>query len=144
MNFNKLLLGGRLTKDPELRVTPGGTAITQFSVATSRKFKTDNQEREEVSFIDCEAWGKTGEAIAKYLSKGKPIFCEGRIKQDSWEDKTTKEKRTKLKMVVEIFQFVGSREDGGQTATAPAQQAADPTAPSFRKETAPADEDVPF
>jgi len=116
MNYNKFILGGRLTRDPELRVTPTGTAICQFSVATSRKFKTEGQaEREEVSFIDCEAWAKTGELIAKHFTKGKAIFCEGRIKQDTWEDKTTKEKRSKLKMVVENFQFVGSKDDVPRT-----------------------------
>ncbi len=123
MNYNKLILGGRLVKDPELRVLPTGTAITSFTVATSRKFKGgDGADREEVAFVDCEAWAKTGEAIAKHFTKGKAIFVEGRIKQDTWEDKTTHEKRSKLKMSVDSFQFVGSKEDGVQRPQEPASQ----------------------
>lgn len=140
MNYNRFILGGRLTRDVELRVTPQGTAIAQFSVATSRKFKdAQGGEREEVAFIDCEAWAKTGEAIAKHFTKGKAIFVEGRIKQDTWEDKTTKEKRSKLKMVVDNFQFVGSKDDG-----APRQeQSSQPryAAPAAQENL---DEDVPF
>jgi len=130
MNYNKLIIGGRLVRDPDLRVTPKGTAITTFSIAVSRKYKDDSGEKEETSFIDCEAWAKTGELIAKHFAKGKAIFCEGRLKQDNWEDKDTKAKRSKLKMVVENFQFVGSKEGGAvpQADQTPAD------APAFKKE----------
>jgi len=135
MNYNKLIIGARLVRDPEMRILPNGTAICQFSVAVSRKFKTDNQEREETSFIDCEAWAKTGELIAKHFSKGKAIFCEGRLKQDTWEDKDAKAKRSKLKMVVENFQFVGSKD----AAPSSEQAQAPSSAPSFKEES-PADD----
>lgn len=137
MNYCKLILGGRLVRDPEIRVTQQGTAICQFGVATSRKFKdASGAEREETTFIDCEAWGKVGEIIGKNFTKGKAIFLDCRIKQDTWEDKNTKEKRSKLKAVVENFQFVGPREDA---APKPQQQtsASAPTPGNI-------DEDVPF
>lgn len=112
MNYNKIMLGGRLTRDPEMRVTPKGTPICQFSMAVNREWKSESGEKQtEVSYIDCEAWGKTAETIAKYLKKGGDIFVDGRVKQDQWEDKNTKEKRSKLKVVVEQFQFVGGKKD---------------------------------
>lgn len=117
MNYNKTTIGGNLTRDPEIRVTPKGTAIAQFTIAINRKWKDESQqEREEVSFIDCEAWGKTGENIAKFFTKGRAILCDGRLKQDTWEDKNTKEKRSKLKVVVDQFYFVDSKEAGPKTA----------------------------
>ena len=92
-SLNKVLLMGNLTRDPELRTTPKGTAICQFSLAINRSFSLESGEkREEVLFVDCEAWGRTGENVAKYLSKGRPVHVEGRLKLDQWEDKNTKEK----------------------------------------------------
>lgn len=112
-NLNRVLLIGNLTRDPELRVTPKGTAICQFGLAISRSFKDDTgQTREEATFVDVEAWGKSGELIAKYCTKGRPLFVEGRLKFDQWEDKATQQKRTKLKVVLENFQFLGGREGG--------------------------------
>ncbi|MEY4488712.1 MAG: hypothetical protein RIQ79_1220 [Verrucomicrobiota bacterium] len=112
-NLNRVLLIGNLTRDPELRVTPKGTAICQFGLAISRSFKDESgQVREEATFVDVEAWGKQGETIAKYCTKGRPIFVEGRLRFDQWEDKTTQQKRSKLKVVLENFQFLGSREGG--------------------------------
>ncbi|OAM88352.1 single-stranded DNA-binding protein [Termitidicoccus mucosus] len=111
--FNKVILLGNLTRDPELRVTPRGTPICQFGLAVSRQYKDDTgQTREEANFFDIEAWGKQGELISKYMTKGRPIFVEGRLKYDQWEDKTTGQKRSKIKIVLETFQFVGSREGG--------------------------------
>lgn len=111
-NHNSVTIIGNLTRDPELRVTPKGTAICTFSLAVNRKWKNDaGQEQEEVSFIDCEAWEKAAETINKYVTKGRPLFVTGRLKQDQWEDKNTKEKRSKLKVVVGEFQFLGSRGD---------------------------------
>jgi single-strand DNA-binding protein len=122
-NLNLVQLMGNLVKDPELRVTPKGTAICTFSIAVNRKFKDDSGgEREEVLFADCEAWGKSGENIAKYCTKGRPLYVSGRMRLDVWEDKATKEKRSKLKVVVENFQFLGD----GQRAAAPAPQHAQP------------------
>lgn len=128
---------GNLTRDPELRVTPKGTAICQFSLAINRKWKSESgQESEEVLFIDCEAWGKSGENIAKYCTKGRPLFVAGRLKQDQWEDKTTKEKRTKIKVVVENFQFLGSQDKSDAPASAPKPASAAPGSTP--------DEDVPY
>lgn len=112
---------GNLTRDPELRVTPKGTAICQFSLAINRKWKDEGgQDREEVVYVDCEAWAKAGETIAKYMTKGRPLYVQGRLKLDSWEDKTTKEKRSRMKVVVEQFQFLGE----GRAAEAPRPAAA--------------------
>jgi single-strand DNA-binding protein len=120
MNYNKCIIAGRLVRDPESRVTPKGTAITQFSVAYGRKYKSDSgQEMEETSFFDCEAWAKTGELIAKHFTKGKAIFLECRAKQDTWDDKTSGQKRSKIKFVVDNFQFVGSKTDGAASGAAP-------------------------
>jgi len=150
-NLNKVMLIGNLTRDPELRVTPKGTAICQFSLAVNRKFKDESGgEREEVTYVDIEAWGKSGENIAKYCSKGRPLFVEGRLRLDQWEDKTTKEKRSRMKVVCDNFQFLGTGrsdsagEGGGETRYAtPAPRSASPraAAPAAQENL---DEDVPF
>ena len=142
-NLNKVMLIGNLTRDPELRQTPKGTAVAQFGLAVNRTFKgEDGQGREETTFVDLEAWGKQAEVIAKYLSKGKPVFIEGRLKLDQWEDKNGGGKRSKMRVVVENFQFLGARAqgDGGEER--------EPAGPPRRAEQ-PApdtgiDEDVPF
>lgn len=112
--LNKVLLMGNLTRDPELRVTPKGTPICQFSLAINRQFKMESGEsREEVIYVDIEAWGKQGETIAKYCTKGRPLYVEGRLRLDQWEDKNTKEKRSRMKVVLEQFQFLGDSRGGG-------------------------------
>jgi single-strand DNA-binding protein len=119
--LNKVLLMGNLTRDPELRVTPKGTSICQFSLAINRQFKMESGEtREEVTYIDVEAWGKQGETIAKYVTKGRPLYVEGRLRLDQWEDKNTKEKRSRMKVVLEQFQFLGDGRGGGGGGGAPA------------------------
>src|SRR3954466_12461682 len=112
-SLNKVMLIGNLTRDPELRVTPKGTAICQFGLAVNRQFKDESgATRDETTFVDIEAWGKQGETVAKYLTKGRPLFVEGRLKLDTWDDKTTGQKRSKMKVVLENFQFLGGREGG--------------------------------
>src|SRR4051812_4667708 len=112
--LNKVLLMGNLTRDPELRVTPKATPISQFPPAINRQFKMESGEtREEVTYIDVEAWGKQGETIAKYVTKGRPLYVEGRLRLDQWEDKNTKEKRSRMKVVLEQFQFLGDSRGGG-------------------------------
>ena len=121
-SLNKVMLIGNLTRDPELRVTPKGTAICQFGLAVNRQFKDESgATRDETTFVDIEAWGKQGETVAKYLTKGRPLFVEGRLKLDSWDDKTTGQKRSKMKVVLENFQFLGGREggEGGAPGAAP-------------------------
>src|SRR5882724_4261880 len=109
-SLNKVFLIGNLTRDPELRVTPKGTAICQFGLAVNRQFKDESgQTRDETTFIDIEAWGKQGELVSKYLSKGSPCMVEGRLKLDQWEDKTSGAKRSKLKVVLDNVQFLSSR-----------------------------------
>ena len=156
-NFNKVYLMGNLTRDPEMRVTPKGTAICQFGLAISRSWKDESgQTREETAFVDIEAWGKQGEVISKYCTKGRPLFVEGCLKFDQWEDKTSGQKRSKLKVVLENFQFIGNRADGGQGG--PGASAGEPSemtpgdappasrspakGPAVSKDTV--DEDVPF
>jgi single-strand DNA-binding protein len=113
-SLNKVFLMGNLTRDPELRVTPKGTSICQFALAINRKFKMESGEsREEVIFVDVEAWGKQGETIAKFVTKGRPLFVEGRLRLDQWEDKNTKEKRSRMKVVLEQFEFLGDGRGGG-------------------------------
>ena len=113
-SLNKVMLMGNLTRDPELRVTPKGTPICQFSLAINRQFKMESGEsREEVIYVDVEAWGKQGETIAKYVTKGRPLYVEGRLRLDQWEDKNTKEKRSRMKVVLEQFQFLGDSRGGG-------------------------------
>jgi single-strand DNA-binding protein len=155
-NFNKVYLMGNLTRDPEMRVTPKGTAICQFGLAISRSWKDESgQTREETAFVDIEAWGKQGEVISKYCTKGRPLFVEGRLKFDQWEDKTSGQKRSKLKVVLENFQFIGGRGDGapggggpggepGEGSQADAGQGYKGPAkgPAIAKDTV--DEDVPF
>ena len=152
---------GNLTRDPELRVTPKGTPICQFSLAINRTFKMESGEtREEVIFVDVEAWGKQGETIAKYMTKGRPLYVEGRLRLDQWEDKNTKEKRSRMKVVLEQFQFLGDSRGGGAGGpgggtpsepgidqTASPERHAPPPRPSAAPKPAGAenlDEDVPF
>jgi single-strand DNA-binding protein len=115
--LNKVFLIGNLTRDPELRVTPKGTAICQFGLAVNRQFKDESgATRDETTFIDIEAWGKQGELVAKYLVKGSPAMVEGRLKLDQWEDKQSGQKRSKLKVVLDNVQFLSTR---GGAGTAP-------------------------
>ena len=112
-NYNKVILVGNLTRDPELKYTQGGSSVCEFGIATNRTWKTQQgEQREETTFVDCNAWGKTGETINQYMAKGRQIFVEGRLKYDSWEGQDGK-KRSKLSVVVENFQFLGGRNEGG-------------------------------
>jgi single-strand DNA-binding protein len=144
-SLNKVMLMGNLTRDPELRVTPKGTAICQFSLAINREFKLESGEkRDEVVFVDVEAWGKAGETVAKYLTKGKPLFVEGRLKLEQWEDKKTGEKRSRMKVVLEQFQFIGVRENagGGEQQSGGEQHAPAPASKPASQDNL--DEDMPF
>lgn len=114
-SFNKVLLMGNLTRDPQLRYLPNSqTAVCEFGLASNRRYKTTSgEDREEVLFIDCTAWGRQGEVINQWCTKGKPIFLEGHLKLDTWEDKNGGGKRSKINLVVENFQFIGGRDDAG-------------------------------
>jgi single-strand DNA-binding protein len=113
-NFNKVLLMGNLTRDPELRYTPKGTAITTITLAVNRTWSSESGEKkEEVTFVDVDVWGKQAETIGQYMAKGRPLFVEGRLKLDQWDDKETGQKRSRLKVVCENFQFIGAPKGGG-------------------------------
>src|SRR6185503_15614486 len=113
-SFNKVMLMGNLTRDPQLKYLPSQTAVAEFGVACNRKFRTQSgEDREEVTFVDCTAFAKQAELINQYFQKGKPIFIEGRLKYDSWDDKQGGGKRSKLTVVIENFQFIGGRDGGG-------------------------------
>ena len=127
MNYNKVILLGNLTRDPEVRVTPKGTSICQFGLAVNRDYKTEGGEKQsEVTFVDVEAWGKQAETVARYCVKGRPLLIEGRLKFDQWEDKASGQKRSKLKVVLESFQFIGSKQDAAD-AQRPAPAALSPS-----------------
>lgn len=117
-DLNKVMLIGRLTRDPTLKFLPSQLPVCEFSVAVGRKFKTaSGEQREETAFIDCALFGKGGEIFNQYMAKGRQVYVEGRLKLDSWEDKNGGGKRSKLSVVVEEFQFLGDKGGaGGQNA----------------------------
>lgn len=111
--FNKVILMGNLTRDPETRTTPNGQSVTNFSLAVNRTWRDASGEQQEaVSYIDCVAWGKPGEIIAQYLGKGRAVLVSGRLDQRSWDDKDSGQKRSKVEVVVEDFNFVGDGQGG--------------------------------
>lgn len=115
-NLNKVFLMGNLTRDPQVRYTPGGTAVAEIGLAVNRSWfdKQANARREEVTFVDVTFWGRDAEVAGEYLAKGRPVFIEGRLQLDSWDDKQTGQKRSKLRVVCESMQFIGGRGEGGQ------------------------------
>jgi single-strand DNA-binding protein len=113
-SFNKVILLGNLTRDPEVRYTPKGSAVCDLGVAVNRVYTTDSGEkREEATFVDVTFWGRTAEVAGEYLKKGRPIFIEGRLQLDSWEDKQSGQKRSKLKVIGETMQLLGGRAAAG-------------------------------
>ena len=112
-SVNKVILIGNLTRDPEIKYTPKGTAIADIGLAVNRTYSTDSGEkREEVTFIDVTLWGRVAEIVGEYCKKGRPLYVEGRLQLDTWDDKTSGQKRSKLKVVGENIQLLGSREGG--------------------------------
>jgi single-strand DNA-binding protein len=150
-NFNRVILAGNLTRDPELRYTPKGTAVARIGMAINRTWKSETGEtKEEVTFVDIEAWGRQGEVIAQYVKKGRPLLVEGRLRLDQWEDKNTHQKQSKLKVILESFSFLDSaRGDGngpadssrGRTTAGPAAAGPEPLEPEAAP---PEQDDVPF
>ncbi len=120
MNVNRVTLAGNLTRDIDLKYTQTNKAVASFGIAINHKFKGgDGTFKEDVTFIDCEAWGQVAETMSKYLSKGRPVYLEGRLRLDQWDDKQNGQKRSKLKVVVESFQFVGKKDDADGYAASP-------------------------
>lgn len=140
-SFNKVILVGNLTRDIELKYLPKGTAVCNLSLAVNRRWKTEaGEEKEDVYFAECKAFGKQAETIAQYVKKGHPMMVEGRLTREEWDDKKTGEKRSTTRIMIETFQFLKGRDEGA--------------APAPRREPAPAaaapkpdldqDDDVPF
>ena len=126
-NYNKALLMGNLTRDPEVRFTPKGTAVAELSLAVNRRVKDGDNWKEETTFVDVTVWGSTAENCGKYLTKGRGVFVEGRLELDTWEDKQSGQKRSKLKVVGESVTFLPGREGkGDQPARKPQSQASHP------------------
>jgi len=163
-SLNKVFLIGNLTRDPDLRYTPGGAAVCSFGVAVNRRYTTARgEDREDTCFVDVDAWGKWGEACNTYLRKGSPVLIEGRLRLDQWEDRETGARRSKLMVVAEHGQFLGRprsgdfddgppesgppRRRGGRPEPSGDDRAADqedaPEMPPF-EDAGDADDDIPF
>ncbi len=113
-SFNKVILVGNLTRDPEVRYTPKGSAVCDLGLAVNRQYSLENGEkREEVTFVDVVLWARLAEIAGEYLKKGRPVLIEGRLQLDSWDDKQSGQKRSKLRVIGETMQLLGSRQDGG-------------------------------
>lgn len=151
-SFNKVMLLGNCTRDPEVKYTPKGSAVTDLGLAVNRTYTTDSGEkREETTFVDVTMWGRQAEVAGEYLKKGRPVFIEGRLQLDTWDDKQTGQKRSKLRVVCENFQLLGSREGGGgggggggegsSGSSRPSKPASKPAASSVEE---PGEDDIPF
>ncbi len=140
-SYNRVMLMGNCTRDPEVRYTPKGTAVAELGLAVNRVYTADNGEkREEVTFIDVTLWGRQAEVAGEFLKKGRPVFIEGRLQMDTWDDKQTGQKRSKLKVVGEGMQLLGSRPDSeGGGGSRPAASGSRATPPPKRE---PADPDL--
>jgi len=145
-SFNKVILVGNLTRDPELRYTPKGTAIAKVGIAVNRVWTSEaGEKKEEVTFVDVDVFGRTAENVGQYMRKGRPILIEGRLRLDQWDDKQTGQKRSRLGVVAETVQFLGSA--GGEGGGAPVRQrpaGAAPAAEPLEGDGPPESDDVPF
>ncbi len=148
-SYNRVILMGNLTRDPEVRFTPGGTPVADIGLAVNRQWfdKNANERKEEVTFLDVTLWGRTAEIAGEYLSKGRPVLIEGRLQMDSWQDKETGQNRYKLKIIGESMQMLGTRGEGGgggqrpsggphRTQSQPQAQSQPQDAPSHSQESA--------
>jgi len=145
-SFNKVILMGNLTRDPELRYTPKGMAIAKIGLAVNRVWTNEaGEKKEEVTFVDVDMFGRTAENVAQYMKKGRPIMVEGRLKLDQWDDKTTGAKRSKLGVVAETVQFLGTAPGAGEGggAPAPSQRTQRPSAPPAAQGELPVEGDGP-
>jgi len=147
-SYNKVILLGNLTRDPEVRYTPKGSAVADLGIAVNRQYTLENGEkREEVTFVDVTFWGRTAEVAGEYLKKGRPVFIEGRLQLDTWDDKQSGQKRSRLKVIGETMQMLGSRGGAGDTGdegdrpTRSAKPAAPPKPPGPSE---PDDDEIPF
>jgi len=147
-HLNCVHVAGTITRDIEVKYTPSGNAVCQIGLAVNRVYKVNDEKREETTFLDAEAWGKTAEIIGEHCAKGHTIYIQGRIKQESWDDKQTGQKRSKLKIVIEEFKFVSKPRDQQEPQSRPTQQqrqqpAAKPK-PPHDPDLDISDDDIPF
>ena len=150
-SYNKVMLLGNLTRDPEVKYTPKGSAVADIGLAVNRTYTTDGGEkREETTFVDVTMWGRQAEIAGEYLKKGRPLFVEGRLQLDTWDDKQTGQKRSKMRVVCENFQMLGSRDGGGEggagSGGAGGRSAGGGSRPAKSAPAAeePSDDDIPF
>jgi len=150
-SFNKVILMGNLTRDPELRYTPKGTAIAKVGLAVNRVWTNEaGEKKEEVTFVDVDIFGRTAENVGQYMRKGRPMLVEGRLKLDQWDDKQTGQKKSRLGVVAETVQFLGSAPgagEGGGATPAPRAARPAPAAPAAEPvegDGPPESDDVPF
>ena len=153
-SVNKVILVGNCTRDPEIRYTPKGTAVTDLGLAMNRHYSSDGGEkREETTFVDVTLWGRQAEIAGEYLKKGRPVYIEGRLQMDSWEDKNSGQKRSKLKVVGEQMQLLGSRDGGGgggggyqqgRESEPPPQGSQEPAGNDGAQFSSGEDDDIPF
>ena len=148
-NLNRVLLIGNLTRDPEVRYTPKGTAVADIGLAVNRVYSgEDGEKREETTFVDVTLWGRQAEVAGQYLKKGRPVFIEGRLQLDTWDDKQTGQKRSRLRVVCENMQLLGSRSETEGSPSVPRRTQA-PSAPTQKQEPRDPDldvepDDIPF
>ncbi|MDQ6861208.1 MAG: single-stranded DNA-binding protein [Verrucomicrobiota bacterium] len=153
-SFNKVILVGNLTRDPEVRYTPKGSAVCDLALAVNRQYSLEGGEkREEVTYVDVVLWARLAEIAGEYLKKGRPVLIEGRLQLDSWDDKQSGQKRSKLRVVGETMQLLGSRQGGGggdseegmgggsSFSKPPGRSSAPPPRPS---QSEPDDDEIPF
>jgi single-strand DNA-binding protein len=146
-NYNKVILIGNLTRDPELRYTPKGLAIAKLGLAVNRSWRSESgEQREETTFVDVEAFGRQAETLGQYMKKGRPILIEGRLRLDSWEDKQSGQKRNRLVVVLESFQFLdsGGTRSGDDQGAEPRGRPAPATPQPEPPEDNPHEDEVPF
>ncbi len=145
-NLNRVLLIGNLTRDPEIRYTPKGTAVADIALAVNRVFTgEDGEKREEVTYVDVVVWSRLAEIAEQYLKKGRPVFIEGRLQLDSWDDKQTGQKRSRLRVVAENLQMLGSRgegDSGGASGSPPAARRSASASPPAPRPNPPRDPDL--
>ena len=145
-DFNRVILIGRATRDPELRYTQGGTSVASLSIANNRSWTQNNEKKEQVSFFNCVAWGKLGETISKYVKKGDKIAIEGRLQQRSWEKEG--QKHSTVEVVIDNVQFLSTPNGGSKSESAPmmGDEVKDGSVASFDQQSPShfSDEDIPF
>ena len=144
-SFNKVILMGNLTRDPELRYTPKGTAVARIGLAVNRVWRTETGEtREEATFVDCDAFGRQAETLCQYLKKGNPVLIEGRLRLHTWEDKQTNQKQSRLRVDIENFRFVSGPAREGGTEPPARPRPTNVPAGEPEAEPMPSEDDVPF